>query len=65
MSLKTKTQSVLSRHVGGWDDTWAWQIVNEAAKNADFEQMREELCHTSDILKRVCHAITTHRKEIE
>ena len=64
---KQKTHEMLNRHASGWNDGWAWDIVNTAIieANGDYEQLQSDLAGTSNILKRVCIAIATRRDEIE
>tara|TARA_R110000765_G_scaffold364420_1_gene454657 strand:+ start:739 stop:951 length:213 start_codon:yes stop_codon:yes gene_type:complete len=64
---KQKTHDMLNRSVSGWDNGWAWTIVNEAINeaNGDYDQLKDSLADTSKTLKLIGHALAVFKDEIE
>ena len=58
---------MLNRSVSGWDNGWAWTIVNEAINeaNGDYDQLKDSLADTSKTLKLIGHALAVFKDEIE
>ena len=64
---KQKTHDMLNRSVSGWDNGWAWKIVNESINeaNGDYDQLKDSLADTSKTLKLIGHALAVFKDEIE